>query len=293
MKNNYNLKQALLENLYSAINSDTLNKQYYKPLPKELEKWYVFTMDGGHNIFILLKCHEDVIKNNPEKSYEDYMMPCPVKTVLCGYTVNEDGIIIVDIPYNVEIPDIDCDELTEPFYCPQIGLVTCDNDTEYQVSLENYKSPKSSNYMGFGFNEIDDNLVSTGYFDSEYNSKGYFYLLYNNKCFYLFVPDTLNQINMELKTGKYVVLTTGNFDLYNRDMVELMFEDFSDDPYCLHLSKEQLILPIDDSFHRKKFKLKVLCREGIVMETEIYIRSKQQYQLPYLKPIDIKYYDAA
>jgi hypothetical protein len=83
-------------NLTGVVNFNTMRVKYYKPIPKELEDWYVFTLDGGHNIFVLLKQSKKELKNNPQKSYEDFMVPCPVKTVLKGYTVNNDGIIVVD-----------------------------------------------------------------------------------------------------------------------------------------------------------------------------------------------------
>lgn len=107
--------KELLKNLNGVINGSTLKMKYYKPLPLELAKWYVYTLDGGHSIFALLKQDENEIRKDSKNSYGVFIIPCPVKTVLKGYTVNPDGIVIVDgIEYNSEMGLI-IDEEDEEF----------------------------------------------------------------------------------------------------------------------------------------------------------------------------------
>ena len=52
-------------------------KKYYSNLPEELEKFYVYTSDGGHSIVVIL---ENGFKEG--ESIEDNCVPAPVKTVL-------------------------------------------------------------------------------------------------------------------------------------------------------------------------------------------------------------------
>ena len=90
------LYQKLHKGMWGAVNNYTLIKQYHRRLPLELEQWYVYTLDGGHNIFVLLKQFENELLNDITKSYQDFMIPCPVKTVTRKYQINKDGIIVID-----------------------------------------------------------------------------------------------------------------------------------------------------------------------------------------------------
>jgi hypothetical protein len=66
----------LLNDLNSFINKSTLKYKYHEPLPPELDKWYVYTLDGGHCVFVLLHQDESEMKNDPDSSYLDYLLPC-------------------------------------------------------------------------------------------------------------------------------------------------------------------------------------------------------------------------
>lgn len=89
-------------------------------------------------------------------------------------------------------------------------------------------------------------LLGTNYWDTPQAQKGFFYLSWNAGAARLLVPNSVeNQIN-EMKTARYVVISRGKWN--GRDALELMFEDGSDSPYCLHLLTEQCdrLLPKTD-----------------------------------------------
>ena len=115
-QNLMDFKFELINGLYGAVNAETLRMKYYMPLPYELEVWYVYLLDGGHNIFVLLEQFEDEIASNPQTTYADHLIPCPVKTVLKGYRLNADGIVVVK---GLE-------------YSFQLGLVVPEDDFEFQ-----------------------------------------------------------------------------------------------------------------------------------------------------------------
>ena len=271
----------LLKNLNGVINVDTINTKYHKPLPSELEKWYVYILDGGHSIFVLLKQFEKELKDNPKYSYTDFMIPCPVKTVLKGYSINSDGIIIVDgLKYN-----------------SQIGLIIDEEDEEY--SNINISKEIVEGSLALSITHAEDGTIVTNFWETEWNKRNYLYLTVGkNNIFHLLIPSSMEYVLDEMETGKYVVLTTGKTDGEkalsmgtavpdNVEMIELMFEDNTESPYCSHISISQCTYQIGADFNHKKSILKIYT-ENEEMELDLYIRSGKEYVLPYAKPIDTK-----
>lgn len=140
---------------------------------------------------------------------------------------------------------------------------------------------------------LDKGVVETNYFESTYNMNDLFYMSYNEKCFQLFIPSLLKEKIKEMKTGKYAVLTLGLNPYFNAEMIELMFEDFTDTPFSIHLSMNQISFKIDKNFNKFKFKLIGYTEIGNAIQMDVYVRSDISYQLPYLAPIDIKQFKMA
>jgi hypothetical protein len=92
-------------------------------------------------------------------------------------------------------------------------------------------------------------IVETNFWDSEMARRGYFYLSWNAGAARLLVPDAQAGSVREMKSAKYVIVSRGRWEEAGRDdALELLFEDKSDNPYCLHLSKEQTdrLIPEED-----------------------------------------------
>ncbi len=64
-------------------------KSYPKPLPAELERWYCYPIDAGHSIVCVLKEH---YQTNTDLT--NSLIPIPVKSVLRGYEVQGDYVIV-------------------------------------------------------------------------------------------------------------------------------------------------------------------------------------------------------
>ncbi len=83
-------------------------------------------------------------------------------------------------------------------------------------------------------------IASTNYWDSEHALAGYCYLTWNAGAARLLVPDSLKHALPEMRGAKYVIVSRGPWvDQGGRDALELLFEDNSDNPYCVHLVAEQ------------------------------------------------------
>jgi len=265
------LYDELLMDLKGVINTDTLRTKYYKTLPPELAKWYVYTLEHGHCVFTLLKQFEPELQNIDD--YLEYIMTIPVKTVLRGYTVNPDGVIVVEgLDYNDEL-----------------GLRLPAEFFEYFT--EETKEIKEMNLISVETSKGE--VVKTNFFQSSYNQHGLFYLSYCDKCFQLFIPSKYLSEIKEFNTGKYVVITTGFHNEIGREMVELLFEDYSSTPYSLHLSLTQLTYRLGSDFNGLKFKLNGYCETGKVIEMDAYVRSDKTYPLPFLNSIKTGLYSEA
>lgn len=71
--------------------------RYHSPLPAELERWYTYLEDAGHSINVVLTAHYKPGNN------DENLVPAPVKAVTDkGWTVSEEGYILVDLPYDNE-----------------------------------------------------------------------------------------------------------------------------------------------------------------------------------------------
>ncbi len=83
-------------------------------------------------------------------------------------------------------------------------------------------------------------IESTNYWDTEQAHAGYCYLSWNAGAGRLLVPDALKPAIREMRIAKYVIVSRGPWHEHGgRDALELLFEDSSDSPYCLHLVAEQ------------------------------------------------------
>lgn len=84
-------------------------RAYSRPLPEDLRLWHHYTLDGGHSILVALKDHYQ-----PGADPRGYMVSAPVKAVLRGWSVTEEGYVLCDLPYS-----------------PDTGLVTDPADAEH------------------------------------------------------------------------------------------------------------------------------------------------------------------
>ena len=106
------IKKLLAENVEPGI-------KYHSPLPGDITPWYVYTRNSGHRILCVLK--NSLKENMTEADYENKLLSAPVKTVLRGYTMKDDFVIV----------DFDSNSDT--------GFCTETEDREFEADIETAK----------------------------------------------------------------------------------------------------------------------------------------------------------
>jgi hypothetical protein len=112
-------------------------------------------------------------------------------------------------------------------------------------------------------------IIATNFWATETARAGYCYLSWNAGAARLLLPDTLASEVREMKGAQYVIVSRGPWtDHGNRDALELLFEDNSNSPYCLHLTMEQTdrSLPADN--------------QGSGFVVTVWNRSGEQLRIP-------------
>jgi hypothetical protein len=109
-------------------------------------------------------------------------------------------------------------------------------------------------------------IKETNYFDTPHAKQNLIFLSINANCARLLLPDGLTDFLDEMRTGKYVILSSGIYK--NKNAIEILFEDDSDSPFSIHIEAKQCdrILPKQD--------------DGIELEFKVYTREGEKLNLP-------------
>jgi len=83
-------------------------------------------------------------------------------------------------------------------------------------------------------------IVKSNYWDSTEARAGKYYLSTNAGAFRLLLPNSLLNFVAEMKTGKTIVVTVGPWPRMGvlTPCFEIMFDDGSNSPFCLHMNTE-------------------------------------------------------
>ncbi len=120
-------------------------------------------------------------------------------------------------------------------------------------------------------------LESKNYWESELAIKGMLYVSVHNDYVRLLLPKAQEGQIDKMKNGEVVIISKGIYK--NRKAVEIMFEDNSNNPYCIHISSEQFdMLPKDGD----KWKFAIHTENEKVFTQECKVRSVNS--LPYMEP---------
>lgn len=105
-------------------------------------------------------------------------------------------------------------------------------------------------------------IISTNYFESDYAKDGLFFLSWNAGALRILVPDEYLRDIAEMKTGKIVVVSRGIYK--GKDALEIMFDDYTDNPYAIFIDIQQTDrLIIDDG---QQFIVSAWTKKGKVAE---------------------------
>ncbi len=126
-------------------------------------------------------------------------------------------------------------------------------------------------------------LAETNYFESEYARSGKVYMSINAGAFRLLFPDSMLNMLEDMSSAKEVVISLGKWPDAGKHLAfEILFEDFSDNPFCLHIGSE-MIDRIPNDMHRKDETIfTIWTSKGKVLTLPCYTRKVNK--IPYLKP---------
>lgn len=106
-------------------------------------------------------------------------------------------------------------------------------------------------------------IVQTDFWDSDSAKAGFCFLSWNAGAGRLLVPDTQKSMVREMKSATLVIVSRGPWTEHGgRDALELLFEDGSDSPFCIHLVAEQCDRMIPDAEQGGGFVVTVWTRGG-------------------------------
>ena len=137
-------------------------------------------------------------------------------------------------------------------------------------------------------------IISTNYWSSQAAQKGYVFLSVNAGCFRLLVPTAQGIPIDDIMTAQVVLITRAPWpEIGNRDALELLFEDNTDDPFVINIVSEQVDrMPLDRDRDRPgqppRWKFAVYTEDGKIFECPA--RYRKAKRLPCLKrwPDDLK-----
>lgn len=126
-------------------------------------------------------------------------------------------------------------------------------------------------------------ILSTNYWYSEHAKAGLYYLSWNAGAGRVLVPDSQKASLREMKGAHEVIVSRGSWvDQGNRDALELLWEDGSEAPFCLHLVAEQCDRLIPEEQQGGGFFITVWTRGGAKGRWPGRYRTVPE--IPYLKP---------
>src|SRR4030042_411330 len=111
-------------------------------------------------------------------------------------------------------------------------------------------------------------IVSTNYWQSDYAKRGFFYLTINAGAFRLLVPPSREGELADMLTASEVIVSRGPWPEHGKhDALELLFEDYSDSPYSLHITSDQVDRTPPGAARPQTFVFAVWVQTGQVKET--------------------------
>ncbi|MDR1911773.1 MAG: hypothetical protein LBQ52_05440 [Helicobacteraceae bacterium] len=124
--------------------------------------------------------------------------------------------------------------------------------------------------------ENDDGaIVSTNYWDSEFNARGLAFLSINAGVYRLLLPKKSDDWLFEIASAKTIVISHGLNRNTGKDGFEILFDDHSNNPFYLHIDERQsdrIPLKIDQGWKGKFAIYTHDKREPIVTYDKVYFR---------------------
>jgi predicted transport protein len=132
-------------------------------------------------------------------------------------------------------------------------------------------------------------IISTNYWQSEYARKNIVFLSVNSGMLRLLLPINFERDISEMKTGKDVIVSIGTLSGVEKSY-EILFDDHTDNPYCLHFGNAQADrVPNKDDGGRADLRLLIYTKkkfEETLQPDHIFENVKLRFvkTLPCMKP---------
>ncbi|MFK1437590.1 hypothetical protein ACIU0H_28585 [Pseudomonas aeruginosa] len=126
-------------------------------------------------------------------------------------------------------------------------------------------------------------ITRTNYWDSVHATEGYAFLSWNAGAGRVLLPDALAPALADMRVAQYVIVSLGPWRAQaGREAWELLFEDGSDTPYCLHLVCEQSDRRLPDTDQGGGFVIAVWTRDG--EQLRLPAKFRKVVEIPCLEP---------
>lgn len=140
-----------------------------------------------------------------------------------------------------------------------------------------------SKFFVMQINNVGQYLESTNYWESAHAQLGYVYLSWNAGAARLLVPDAVKHSIDEMRTASSVIVSSGPWtEQGGNEGFEILFEDHSNSPYCIHLMAGQTDLLPHENRPTKSFPFSVWTSEGKQLELPAKYRAVKA--IPCLAP---------
>ncbi|MDQ2077445.1 hypothetical protein [Marinimicrobium sp. ABcell2] len=123
-------------------------------------------------------------------------------------------------------------------------------------------------------------IVRTNYWDSDLAQAGFFFLSWNARAGRLLIPQAHESSLNDMLSAQCVIISRGPWR--DREGLELLFEDNTDNPYAIRLGVEQCDRLIPDSEQGGGFVVALWTRDGLKAWLPGKYRTVKQ--LPCLEP---------
>lgn len=139
-------------------------------------------------------------------------------------------------------------------------------------------------------------IVTTNYWDTQHAKRGLFYLSWNASAARILVPETVKDVIEEMKSSKYVIISKEKINnikdlsvthgsphnLIDTIGYEVLFEDESESPFCIHMLLNQTDRIIPKEYQETGFVVSVWTQNG----KQLLFPGKYRLvdYLPYLEP---------
>ncbi len=125
-------------------------------------------------------------------------------------------------------------------------------------------------------------IEQTNYFESDLAKRGGFYLSINAGEFRLLLPAGTEHMLVDMQTAVDVVVSRGK--LAGQEAIEILFDDYSENPFSIHIGKNQIdrLPPAQDMERKWSFSVWVT-GPRCIYRASCFFRAVKT--LPYLKSI--------